>query len=198
MNINRNELDSALATLQSLKQQHATAEANKDKIFSRRTPLTLALKEAAERLESAQMRNLRGLVSDDEVATLRSEYQAARDALVQQNEDEETASRAMNMMNEFSEASEALGIARSNYFGAISERIEKSLHTDAKLRGRLINDLVACMRAVGREPDEPSGPDGGFAGRQWTSVLLACFPLPASDELLRGVSKFTAEYGVDA
>lgn len=195
MNINRKELDSAIATKLSLKQQHTTAEANKDTVFARRGVLMEALKVAAENLESAQIRNMRGLVSDDEVETLRTEYQTVRDALVKQNEDEEMALRAMNMSLENAVADEALVFARSNYFGAVSERIEKSLRADAKLRRRLIDDLVAHRSMLGRDPDLASGLGGGCGGAQWGEVLLACFPLPTSEELLRGASRFAAEYG---
>lgn len=183
----KNALDVARANYDSIKQQHATAEAKKDAIIKRRPALNKALEAAAERLETAQLGNMRGIVDDSEVATARSEYQAARDALVQQNNDEELSVRALNMADEFQTAKETIEAARTKYFGEISERIEKSLSGDTQLRSRLVSIMAANACIQGSPPEW-----NGFTQYhpQWEAVLFLCFPLPTDAEVQRGYSEF--------
>lgn len=186
----KNALDTARATYDLLKQQHATAGAKKDAIIARRPALHQALNSAAERLEAAQLGNMRGVVADSVVAAARGEHQAARDALVRQNEDEELAARALNMADEFQKATEALGRARTEYFGEIAEHIEKTLRGDTKLRSRLISAFSANLSMSGRAPEEYE-----ICNRLgWMEFLVERFPVPTNEEGQRGFSEFIKTY----
>lgn len=189
----KNALDTARAAYDFLKRQHATAEANKDAIIARRPALHQALNSAAERLEAAQVGNMRGVIADSDVASARVEHQAARDALVRQNEDEELALRAMNMADEFDEVRQAIVVARADYFGAIFGSIEKLLRDDKKLRSRIIGCFVASACMSGCDPDVPSGLDSNV---QWGVFLAGLIPLPATEEVQNGAAEFAKTYDV--
>lgn len=187
----KNELDAARTAMQNLKQQHATAEANRDKINTLRPVLQMDLKAAADRLEAAQLRNLRGVGTDIEVEAVQAEYQAARDALVRQNENEELAARAMNFSAEDGAAIEDLQCAREKYFGEIQEGITKILQADEKLRSKLISILASGFSLSGQSPEWDTLDRNGH---RWNYILSSCFPFPSAEEVNTGHADFVRTY----
>jgi len=186
----KNALDAARAARNELKKQHNTAGAKKEVIIARRVSINKALTAAIDRLEAANLGNFRGVVDAAEVAVASMEHQAARTALERQYEDEDMAARALNMADEFQEATESLDRARTNYFGNIVESIEKPLRSDAKLRGKLTDTFVAYFCMHGRDPAECHPLDR----REWMETLVAIFPVPSNEEMQHAFSEFVRTY----
>lgn len=183
-------LDSARANLNTINQQHKTASEKKDIIFARGFDLNNRLNSAAEQLETAKMQNLRGVIDDAQLESVRSQYQAVRMEKVRQSEDEEAATRAVNLSVEHGNATAELGIARAAYFEEISENIKHPLRGDNKLRKQLLSLDAANSCIHGCLPSEP----GAFDRRTWMEMLMDIFPIPTNEEERLAYADFMRAY----